>query len=108
MSRGVRLPSNGGFLGAFVEAGVFGAVEVHFADWVARASGIDDDLTMLACALAAWAGANGHSCIDLETVVDAVRLRSARHEEENTAVDSIDRLPWPTTVEWDEWLSRTP
>jgi len=106
MSRDVCLPSNGRFLGAFVEAGVLGAVEVHFADWVARASGADDDLTMLACALAAWAGSNGHSCIDLETVVEAVRRRSARHEDDALAVDSIDRLPWPTIGEWDEWLKR--
>lgn len=101
----VCLPPSTTSLAPFVDAAVFGAVEVHFADWVARESGIDDDLTMLACALAVWAGANGHSCVDLDAAREVVRRRVAGREVDETDVAAIDGLPWPTTTQWDEWLS---
>ena len=87
------------FLTPYVNAGVLGPAEVHLADWVARASGVDDELVLLGAAVASWAALHGHTCADLSLLASAVE----RERPVRQYVDDAVAI-WPATAVWLEAL----
>src|SRR5258708_6955879 len=79
---------SGGVLRTFNEGGVLRAADVHVALRLGAVSGIDDDMVLLAAALAVRCPRLGHVCVDLTTI------RSTASTETEEEVD-LDALPWP-------------
>lgn len=81
----------------FSEAGLLGALEVRFAETMARLGDEDDPLVLLGAALACLAPSRGHICVDLK---DAARL--VRREEESGDPDSppTPQVHWPDPDAW--------
>ncbi|MGA0863946.1 MAG: exodeoxyribonuclease V subunit alpha [Ilumatobacteraceae bacterium] len=82
----------------FVDAGVLGPAEVHLARTLVRLgrspSTSTTDEELLSVALAGWAVAAGHVCLDLAHVVDQVTREFAPRVDE-AALRKILDLPWP-------------
>lgn len=82
----------------FVDAGVLGPAEVHLARTLTRlahtSSSQVSDEEMLSLALAGWAVAAGHVCLDLAHLVDQVTRELAARVDE-AALRKILDLPWP-------------
>jgi len=99
----VRVPDAVQSLQPFVQAGVLGAAEVHFAAWLARAGGVAEPAVLLGAAVATWAAQNGHSCAALD-VLPAVVGRGGAVGDASSAADGTDAptlaLPWPQTDAW--------
>jgi exodeoxyribonuclease V alpha subunit len=96
---GVMLPAQVACLAPFVDAGVFGAPEVHLAAWVARAAQlhpVDDELLILGVAVASWAAEHGHACADLARLGPAVE----RERPIPAHVDASDAPTWPPAENW--------
>ena len=98
----VRIPAAVQSLQPFVEAGVLGAAEVHFAGWLARAGGVADPAVVLGAAMATWASQNGHSCAALDLLPNVVHRGVASPGEANDTVEApeVQSLPWPETGVW--------
>ena len=83
----------------FVDAGVLGPAEVHLARTLTRlgrsSSASVTDEEVLSLALAGWAVAAGHVCLDLAHVADQVTRDFAPRVDE-AALRTILDLPWPT------------
>ncbi len=92
-----------GRLGPFNEAGVLVAADVHVALRLARLAGVNDeeDVVVLAAALAVRAPRLGHVCVDLASIRDHVIIDADR------PVD-LQALPWPATGEWLDRLATSP
>ncbi len=101
----ITTPTGASVLQPWIDAGVFGATEVHAAALVGDIAGAEatdraGDV-VLAFALAMWAPQHGHSCIDLDTVADIVAA-----EQAIAAADAgLDEgatvpLPWPVPDAW--------
>lgn len=97
------VPSAVAVLAPFVEAGVFGAAEVHLARTLVRLAAREDrragraprtldDRVLLAAAVAARAPRSGHVCVQLD---EAARVVVDRRSD----VDVVS-LPWPEPVGW--------
>ena len=86
-------------LSAFVEAGVLGPLDLHFAQALGRLGEDSDQTVLLAAALASRAPRAGHTCADLQTVSQAIRLE---REAPSTP------LPWPEPAAWLEAVARSP
>ncbi|CAA9336633.1 MAG: Exodeoxyribonuclease V alpha chain [uncultured Friedmanniella sp.] len=82
-----------GVLGAFNQAGVLAAADVHTATAVAGMVGERSEPVQLALALAVRALRNGSVCVDLATVA------SAGFDEAEEQLDVSD-LPWPEPQSW--------
>ena len=82
-----------GLLGAFNEAGVLDAADVHVANRVGRLGGEPDERVLLAAALTVRAARLGSVCVDLSTVDHTVL------GESDEPVD-VSALPWPSPPEW--------
>ena len=105
----ILVPDAVATLQPWVDAGVFGAAEVHLAAWVVAemtTDGVADHLhapVALALASAVWAGLEGHTCVDLDRiadVVEAVRILDRRRSGDvaiaaDDADDATDTLAWP-------------
>lgn len=108
----VLVPGEVESLTPFVVAGVFGSAEVHTAALVARATGADHHVA-LATALAVWAPAHGHTCVDLATVGDVVARELAAAERPGRSDRPADRQPpnplsWPDVADWSTSLRASP
>jgi exodeoxyribonuclease V alpha subunit len=88
-----RVHTATGLLGAFNEAGVLDAADVHVANRVGRLGGEADEQVLLAAALAVRAARLGSVCVDLSTVDHTVL------GESDEPVD-VSALPWPSPPEW--------
>jgi exodeoxyribonuclease V alpha subunit len=112
------LPHRVSALAPFVDAGVFGAAEVHLADTLVRLSQRDDrragrderpvdDLVVLAAAVAARAPRSGHVGVRLdevaETVVGAMVVGGADGDGDGGAT-----LDWPEPERWEQVLRSSP
>lgn len=106
----VIIPPGVAHLRSFVEVGVLGPTEVHFAAWLQRAGKVNDELVLLAAALAVWAVSNGHSCVDLDRVAEVVELRLAERRDEPDADPTVDSggLAWPEVESWIAALRSAP
>ena len=82
-----------GLLGAFNEAGVLDAADVHVANRVGRLGGEPDERVLLAAALTVRAARLGSVCVDLATVDHTVL------GESDEPLD-VSALPWPSPPEW--------
>lgn len=97
----VRVPSSVAHLAPFVEVDVLGPAEVHLADWVVRAGGVTDPLVGLGAAMAVWAAHHGHTCADLDELVQVVTAEHAlRHDDTTGEVP----LEWPDLGAWEAAL----
>lgn len=96
----VAVPLRVESLRSWVEAGVLDAGDVHFADWVARSSGISEPLVMLAGALASWAARRGHACVLLPQVRTVVEHDLALIDDRVDAGDALRSLDWPEPSAW--------
>jgi exodeoxyribonuclease V alpha subunit len=85
-----------GLLGEFNDAGVLAPADVHVARRLAQLAGEDDELVLLAAALAVRAPRLGHVYVDVETIHASATV---------DAEEPIDlaSLPWPDV---DAWLER--
>lgn len=96
----VRVPQSAQCVQPFVDAGVLGPAEVHFADWLARAGGVTEPEVLLGAAMAVWASQHGHSCAALDQLVDVV-ARGVEGEEAMGGEGSLlSGLPWPEPHSW--------
>ncbi|MFZ9628206.1 MAG: exodeoxyribonuclease V subunit alpha [Ilumatobacteraceae bacterium] len=109
----VAVPSVVEALRPFVEAGVFGAAEVHLAARVAALAGCADHHVLLAVAAATWAARVGHSCADLDSLpaVVAASLAVSRSRVEGDTGDETGivispDVTWPDAAGWAAQLSR--
>lgn len=84
-----------GLLGLFNDAGVLNAADVHVAQRLSTLVGEDNELVLLAAALAVRAPRESHVCTDLAIVA------ATATSDLDGPVD-LGALPWP---EVDEWVS---
>ena len=90
-----------GLLRAFNEAGVLSAADVHVARRLGALGGEDDEIVLLAVALAVRAPRLGHVHVDLE------RIRGTVAVEAEDPVD-LEALPWPSPVDWVARVAASP
>lgn len=90
-----------GVLRPFNDSGVLAAADVHVARRLARFATDDDDLVLLAAALAVRAPRVGHVCTDLATIHGSVIVDADR------PVD-VAELPWPDPDQWIERIAASP
>ena len=64
------------------ETGVLDSADLAAAAMIARRGNCSDDLVLFAVALSVWAHRNGHACLDLDTVADALSRAVARSGQE--------------------------
>ena len=118
-------------LESFVDAGIFGAADIHVANTLARAGGDHRDEVLLAAALAVRAPRRRHVCVDLATVhthilaeVDTTALdplATSRGDANPIGADQLEmsaqiahtealiaELPWPSLQPWLETLRNSP
>ncbi len=112
MSSTITTPTGAAVLQPWIDAGVFGATEVHAAaligDIVER-DGQASGEVVLAFALAMWAPLHGHSCIDLDTVADLVAAEQAIAAADVGLDDGATApLPWPAVDGWRAALRASP
>ena len=88
-----RAHTAAGLLGAFNQAGVLDAADVHVANRVGRLGGEPDEQVLLAAALAVRAARLGSVCVDLAAVHHTVL------GESDEPLD-VSALPWPSPPEW--------
>jgi exodeoxyribonuclease V alpha subunit len=88
-----RAHTAAGLLGAFNQAGVLDAADVHVANRVGRLGGELDEEVLLAAALAVRAARLGSVCVDLAAVHHTVL------GESDEPLD-VSALPWPSPPEW--------
>ena len=88
-----------GLLRWFNQAGVLDAAEVHIARRLGTLGAVDDEVVLLAAALAARAPRLGHVCVDLATIAETAGT------EEGEAVPG---LPWPAPEAWLAAVSASP
>jgi len=93
------------------DAGVLTAADIHVADTVARLGKLgttpEEQLVVLAAALAMRAPRHGHVCLDLETVSESAQAEIDRSGENTT--EEIGALGWPTDVNgWIAALANSP
>ena len=82
---------------ALAEAGLFGPLEVRFAQTMARLGNEDDPLVLLAAALACLAPSRGHICVDLK---DAARLVRREQDATDPDVPNAREVHWPDPDAW--------
>ncbi|MEY4372414.1 MAG: hypothetical protein RL219_1183 [Actinomycetota bacterium] len=96
----VTVPGRVEHLAPWVESGVLGVGDVHFAEWVARTFPECDEQLLLAAALCSWATQRGHACISLSGIPAAVRREVTAGRDDGAASDALDSLVWPEPGEW--------
>ncbi|MCO8126967.1 exodeoxyribonuclease V subunit alpha [Acidimicrobiia bacterium EGI L10123] len=93
-----------GLLGAFAEAGVLEAADVHVARTLDRLSGAasdgDAELTMLAIALTVRAVRHGSVITDLATLAGTVTVDEVPLGPDGEPVVDVADLPWPEPRRW--------
>lgn len=95
-------------LSPFVEAGVFGPVEVHGASYICRAILQSPSFfDLLSVATAIWATQQGHICADLHSL-DNARNTTARGSNEELGATGHSPVPWPSIAEWEQALHGSP
>lgn len=82
---------------AFCDAGLLGALEVRFAETMARLGGEDDPRVLLAAALACLAPSRGHICVDLKDAARLVRLEPDPADPDGAPVSPVR---WPDPESW--------
>lgn len=107
LGQNIAIPPSVGSLQPFADALVIGPGEVHAAAWLERATQHHSDAVTLAMAMAVWAGLQGHSCLDLGRVDQAVvRARGGDRPRGQENVPSAgDVLPEWMLVEWPDAAS---
>jgi len=88
-----RVRGAAGVLGAFNEAGVLSAADVHVARRLTAFAGVVDETVALAAALAVRAPRLGHVHVDLASIRDTAAV------DTEEPVD-LSALPWPDPIEW--------
>ena len=108
---GVFVPDEVECLRPWVAAGVLGRAEVHMAAWTARAAMVSDPAVLLGAAMAVWAAANGHTCVELSRIAEIAEQQHARavleRADDGSEVDgdAPDALAWPSPVAWRDALA---
>ena len=95
------VPDEVAMLAPFVEAGVFGAFEVHLAATMVRLQPDVGDEIVLALAVAARAPGLGHVCVDLSRLAEQV-------EVDRVPTGTSADLPWPKLASWIRAIKRSP
>lgn len=98
MTEAQLVRSAAGLIGAFNQAGVLAAADVHVATRLGRLGGDDSEPVLLAAALAVRSARLGSVCLDIADV------------RETTAVEgeTLDDLAWPATDAWLAALEASP
>ncbi len=79
----------------YYQAGVFLAIDIHFAGLMSRLSGSDNADLFLAAALVSKQTNSGHSCLDLAQVADRLIVE---HDESLPQLRCPHLLPWTTIL----------
>ena len=87
---------------ATTETGVLNSADLAAAAMIARRGNCADDLVLLAVALSVWAHRNGHACLDLDTVADALGRAVARSGQD------WELPPLPSADSFDTALRTSP
>ena len=102
----------GGLLGAFAEAGVLEAADVHVAQTLHRLSGAapddDGDVTMLAIALTVRAVRHGSVVTDLATLAGTVTVDEVPLGPDGEPLVDVADLPWPEPGRWLDAVRASP
>jgi exodeoxyribonuclease V alpha subunit len=77
---------------SLMEAGALTPLDLHFARTVARLGGDDDDLVLLAAAVASRDTGRGHVCVDLPRIV--------REDVVDGDGNVLESLRWPSLSGW--------
>lgn len=122
----VHVPDEAASLVPFVDAGVFGATEVHLAALIGRTAPCSHEV-LLGVAVAAWSSLHGHSCATLadvgRVIEESVRRTRAEDAEFSVGAPTIAdtstaetddgdsttaALEWPDAVSWTRALEAAP
>jgi exodeoxyribonuclease V alpha subunit len=104
---GRRVASCPPVLEAFVDAGVLTATDVHVARTICSVLPCEDERVLLGVAMAARAPRVGHTCLDMDHVVDMVGFEVPGRDPEETEAALAD-LACPAADAWLEALSASP
>lgn len=96
---------------AFIDAEVFTVAEIHAAETIVNAvfrtiKKSPQFLDYLSVAVAVWAPANGHVCVDLTTI--AQRVAEEYRPDGDGSLERRSVLPWPDTAQWVKYLKDSP
>ena len=119
LDQNVVVPAGVECLAPYASALVIGAGEVQAAAWLQRSVGHTSDAVSLAMAMAVWAGAQGHSCLDLGRVSQVVAraMGAGRGSSADAALDPAtdddvltdwEQLEWPDASSWAAALRAAP
>jgi exodeoxyribonuclease V alpha subunit len=101
---GRQVRDAGGVLGAFADAGVLEAADVHVARTLGRLGqtpdGADGDAVLLAVALTVRAVRLGSVVADLATLAGTVTVDDASVGADQAGPVDLDQLPWPDPGAW--------
>ncbi|WP_341250070.1 exodeoxyribonuclease V subunit alpha [Euzebya pacifica] len=91
----------------FVDAGVLTATDVHVARTICSVLPCEDERVLLGVAMAARAPRVGHTCLDMDHVVDMVGFEVPGRDPEETEA-ALAALTWPAADAWLAALSASP
>jgi len=91
-------------LSPFVEAGIFGPIEVHGASYICRAIHHSPSfIDLLSVATAIWATQQGHICAELKLLDQAARDAVAEGDLGSSGGEIPNKI-WPSFDEWNRAL----
>jgi hypothetical protein len=89
--------------GAYIDAKVLTTTEIHAAeritDSVLRDAKNTEFIDYLSVAMAVWAPANGHVCVNLGSIQDQVR-EEIGSSDGTIDLDLFNRIKWTDTTQW--------
>ena len=91
----------------FVDAGVLTATDVHVARTICSVLPCENERVLLGVAMAARAPRAGHTCLDMDHVVDMVGFEVPGRDPEETE-RALAALTWPAADAWLAALSASP
>ena len=97
--------------GAYIDAKILTTTEIHAAeritDSVLRDAKNTEFIDYLSVAMAVWAPANGHVCVNLGSIQDQVR-EEIGSSDGTIDLDLFNRIKWTDTTEWLAHLRKSP
>jgi|694.fasta_scaffold76217_5 exodeoxyribonuclease V alpha subunit len=97
--------------GAYIDAKVLTTTEIHAAERITnsvfRDSKNAEFIDYLSVAMAVWAPANGHVCVNLGSIQDQVR-EEIGSSDGTIDLDLFNRIKWTNATEWLAHLSKSP